>query len=61
MNSNINLIQELNWRGLISDKTPRLNSLISKENDDIFNAFNKFLCIKRLHRLDKLLEIESCH
>ena len=39
MNSNINLIQELNWRGLISDKTPRLNSLISKEKISGYTGF----------------------
>ena len=40
MNSNINLIQELNWRGLISDKTPRLNSLISKEKISGYTGFD---------------------
>ena len=39
----------------------KASSLISEDKEDIFNAFNKFLFIKRLHRLDRLLEVEFCH
>ncbi len=40
MNSKMNFIQELNWRGLISDKTPRLNHLISKEKISGYTGFD---------------------
>jgi tyrosyl-tRNA synthetase len=40
MNFNTNLIEELNWRGLISDHTPGLNNLISKEKISGYTGFD---------------------